>query len=302
MLLLSFYTRTLLRCNISPIYNERRSFFQKGRIPQVRRFVSTYECLSTCHFHIFRHTMKRYFLDYCLPLQLGPLRVFQAEEEITERKFFHEELGQCNRDESIRCLRTRFPIVDLDDHCRAIITSCVARLDNIIGFRVKGSMVHYPEQRRALGKKVGITWVRHLPTADHPFNKFRPDTLHPQTIQKCVCSTLSAVLSGTPAHANILVLNVGSVLGQLAPDGQFAWMWTSRKSGIDDLFAVTVTDTKLLARRLGVNIYGYYIGRGDDPTLLITYSCNHRGPSDRGINLSVRCQGFTDCSIVPLRD
>ena len=211
---------------------------------------------------------------------------------VKELKLFHEQLDHCNRDEFIHAVRARFSTVSLKDHCRAIVTSCVARLNDLIGFRVKGPMVHYTEERRkALCKKVGIPWERHFPTLDHPcldVTKFRPDTLDTQSTHNCVCSALSAILSGTPAHAGILEEMVRQE--RSGPNGHLTVRFDVDlpEGGVDDLFFVTATDTKLLARRLGINIFEYFVGRGNDPPCWIIYSGNHQGPEQDGVYLAVR--------------
>ena len=173
-----------------------------------------------------------------------------------------------------------------------VVTTCAARLDDLLVCRLDGPMIHYPEERRkSLCKNVGIPWVRHLHTLDHPcldVTKFRPDKLDTQSTHNCVCSALSAVLSGTPAHANISEDVVRP--DRTGPAGHLTVRFDGDllEGGVDDLLSVIATDTKSLARRLGVKIYEYYIGRGDSPPGWITYSGNHRGPADGGIYLAVR--------------
>ena len=209
-----------------------------------------------------------------------------------ELKLLHVELNHCNRDEFIRAVRARFSIVGLKDHCRAIVTSCGARLDDLIGFRVKGPMVHYTEAaRNVLCRKFGIPWLRHLPTVDYPcldVARFEPDTLDTRSTRNCLCSALSAVLSGTPAHAGILDEMVRQK--RSGPNGHLTVRFDGDlpEGGVDDLFFVTATDTKLLARRLGINIFEYFVGRGIDPPCWISYSGIHHGPEQGGVYLAVR--------------
>ena len=71
-----------------------------------------------------------------------------------------------------------------------------------------GPMFHDPEERsKALCQLVGNHWVRRFPITDHPcldVTRFRPDSLDFQTTHNCVCSVLSPILSGTPAHVAML--------------------------------------------------------------------------------------------------
>ena len=265
-------------------YNERVDYLRSGVLPS--------HVGARHQRYRFKQTMKKYSLDHCLRLLFGSRRVLHVGEVDRELKLLHEELGHCNRDEFICAVRARYSIVGLEERCRTVVTTCVARLDDLIGCRLDGPMIHYPEERRkALCKKVGIPWIRHFPTLDHPcldVTKFRPDTLDTQSTHNCVCSALSAILSGTPAHANILEDVVRRE--RTGPAGHLTVRFDGDlpEGGVDDLFSVTASDTKLLARRLGVNIYEYYTGRGDCPPSWITYSGNHRGPADGGIYLAVR--------------
>ena len=265
-------------------YNERVDYLRSGVLPS--------HVGARHQRYRFKQTMKRYSLDHCLRLHLDSRRVLHEEEVNKELKLLHVELNHCNRDEFIRAVRARFSIVGLKDHCRAIVSSCVARLDDLIGFRVKGPMVHYTEERRkVLCRKFGIPWLRHLPTVDYPcldVVRFKPDTLDTRSSRNCLCSALSAVLSGTPAHAGILEEMVRQE--RSGPNGHLTVRFDGDlpEGGVDDLFFVTATDTKLLARRLGINIFECFVGRGDDPPCWISYSGNHQGPEQGGVYLAVR--------------
>ena len=213
----------------------------------------------------FKQTMKKYSLDHCLRLLFGSRRVLHVREVDRELKLLHEELGHCNRDEFIRVVQTRFSIVGLRGYCRAIVTSCVARLDDFIGFRVEGPMVRYTEERRKdLCRKFGIPWARHFPTVDYPcldVVRFKPDTLDTRSTRNCLCSALSAVLSGTPAHADILEEMVRQERSGRNGHLTVRFDGDLPEGGVDDLFFVSATDTKLLARRLGINIFEFFVGR-----------------------------------------
>ena len=182
-----------------------------------------------------------------------------------ELKLLHEELGHCNRNDLVPAARERFSVVGLEGHCRAVVTTCVVRLDSLIGFRVEGPMVHYTEERRKdLCRKFGIPWARFFPTVDCPcldVARFEPDMLDTWSTRNCLCSALSAVLSGTPAHAGILEEMVRQE--RFGPNGHLTVRFDGDlpEGGVDDLFFVTATDTKLLARRLGINIFEYFVGR-----------------------------------------
>ena len=82
---------------------------------------------------------------FSTPLRFTP--ILYAEEVVKALKLLHEEHGHCNRDELIRAVRARFSVVGLEDHCRAVVTFCVVRSDNLIGFRSEGPMIHYSEQK-----------------------------------------------------------------------------------------------------------------------------------------------------------
>ena len=174
-------------------YNERVDYLRSGVLPS--------HVGARHQRYRFKQTMKKYSLDHCLRLLFGSRRVLHVGEVDRELKLLHEELGHCNRDEFIRVVQTRFSIVGLRGYCRANVTSCVARLDDLIGFRVEGPMVRYTEERRKdLCRKFGIPWARHFPNVHYPcldVVRFKPDTLDTRSTRNCLCSALSAVLSGT---------------------------------------------------------------------------------------------------------
>ena len=165
----------------------------------------------------------------------------------------------------------------------------MARLDNLIGFP---PMVHCPEQRRVLCSKFGIPWVSHFPTIEYPcldVTSFKTDMLNTQTAYNSLDSALSAILSGTPAHAAVFEEMVR--LERSGPNGHLTVRIDGDlPEGGEDHFFVTATDTMLLARRLGINIFEYFAGRGDSPPCRITYSGNHQGPEDGGVYLAALAQ------------
>ena len=133
--------------------------------------------------------------------------------------------------------------------------------------------------------------MRHLPTVDYPsldVARFKPDTLDTKSARNCICSASSAFLSGTPAHAGVFEKMVRRERSgpnehlKVRFDGQLP------EDGVEDIFFVTATDTKLLARRLGINIFEYFVGRGNGPPCWITYSGNHQGREQGGVYLAVR--------------
>ena len=68
--------------------------------------------------------------------------------------------------------------------------------------------------------------------------------------------------SGTAAHAAVFEEIVRP--GRSGPNGHLTVRFDGDlpEGGVEDLFFVTATDTKLLARRLGINIFEYFAGRG----------------------------------------
>ena len=128
-------------------YNEKVCYLQSGAFPSH---------LNARRRADFKKGMKGYSLDHCFRLLFSSRRVLHSEEVVKELKLFHEQLDHCNRDEFIHAVRARFSTVGLKDHCRAIVTSCVARLNDLIGFRVKGPMVH--SQLRLFGVECYLVW------------------------------------------------------------------------------------------------------------------------------------------------
>ena len=91
-----------------------------------------------------------------------------------------------------------------------------------------------------------------------------------------------------PAHASILEEMM--CRERSGPNGHLTVRFGGDlpEGGVEDFFFVTATDTKLLARRLGINIFEYFAGRGDGPPCWITYSGNHQGPEDGGVHRAGR--------------
>ena len=120
-------------------YNERVNYLRSSALPSHMDARQRYR---------FKQAMKRYSSDHCLRLLFNSRRVHDEGKVDQELKLFHEELGHCNRDDFIGAVRARYSIVGLEGRCRNLVTTCVARLDDLIGCRLDGPMIPYPEGRR----------------------------------------------------------------------------------------------------------------------------------------------------------
>ena len=147
---------------------------------------------------------------------------------------------------------------------------------------VASSFPPMSQVRHPLGKAFPNCWLR-LDVA-----RFTPDTLDTQSAYNCLCTALTAaLLTETPAHASILEETMCRERSR--PNGHLTVRFGGdlREGGVEEFFFVTATDTKLLARQLGINIFQYFAERGDGPPCWITYSGNHLWPGDGGVYLAV---------------
>ena len=143
--------------------------------------------------------------------------------------------------------------------CADVVANCSFCADSRIFIRRSGTMVHCSKKKRKFScKKLGIKWRKHFKTSNHEEiapSKFKPKLVNCPSPHNGVCTTLSVILTRSIKAAVAIQDWVRKIR-----KGCLAYMYEEYADelptdGPGDPYFLSRTDTRVIARELGVTIY-----------------------------------------------
>ena len=218
----------------------------------------------------------------------GGRRILLSDEIEDHLRSLHERESHPPANDLYLRARDIFIVPYLRLACADIVANCSFCADSRIAVRRSGPMVHCSKKKRKfLCRKIGIKWVKHFKTSNHEeidASKFRPKLVNCPSPHNCVCTTLSVILTGSIKAAVAIQDWVRKIR-----KGRFAYMYDEYADelptdGPGDTYFISRTDTRVIARELGVTIYEYF----EQSREWIVYRGCHKGPTHGSIYLACR--------------